>query len=177
MAVCDQLAANFASAQDDRIRGGLGLMLVDLAFYILARGRPQAVVAICDPISSRLQRLGPWYQAVAAGALFYSAQARARLGQNDDANHDISAMRQIGAPALDALDRIAEQFGPREFNRSWHLQIDILRVAILAAVGRLDEARTLRSEVMTRAAQQDAPAELVAGLASIEAELTDASDP
>jgi hypothetical protein len=88
-----------------------------------------------------------------------------------------AAMRQIGAPALDALDRIAEQFGPREFNRSWHLQIDILRVAILAAVGRLDEARTLRSEVMTRAAQQDAPAELVAGLASIEAELTDASDP
>jgi tetratricopeptide (TPR) repeat protein len=169
--VAAQLVRVFDAAPEEQNLTGLGFMLLDLLFLLLANDRPEAMPALCDAVVTRLRDMNPSRQAVAAGALFYKIQALSRLGRFDDVPAEATALHAIGTPALSALDRVSRQFGPEHSNPLWHAQIMLIRIGILLALGRPEEARAVTRYARGLVQKYELPAQLDETLRDIEREI------
>lgn len=174
--VSSAMVAAFDAAPEDQNLTGLGLMLLDLAFLLLANERPEPLLTVCEPVISRLETGPPARRAIAAGARFYKSQALSRLGRLQEGEREAATLHVMGEPALQALDRIDAQFGPEDRNTLWHAQIVVHRALVLLALGRADEARTVLAHARQSFARHDLPRELADGIRALESEISGASD-
>jgi tetratricopeptide (TPR) repeat protein len=140
VAAADRLLQGFRGRPAGESLAGFGTMLLDVAFWLLARERDADALRICDALIERLSGGAPAEQAVAAGARFYAAQAAGRLGRMDESRAFIETLCELGEPALAALNRIAGQFGAADANPTWHVQIAATTVTVLWRLGRVEEA-------------------------------------
>ena len=135
---------------EDRAAGptlaGVGTMLLDVVFWLLAAARDENALEICDALTDRLTEGSFGEQSVAAGARFFAGQAAGRLGRMDESRAAIEALCEMGEPALAALGRVATQFGPAEANPTWHAQIAATTVTVLWRLDRVGEARSLAQQ-------------------------------
>jgi hypothetical protein len=169
--VAAELVRVFDAAPDEQNLTGLGFMLLDLLFLLLAHDRPEAMLGVCDALVARLRDMNPSRQAVAAGALFYKIQALSRLGRLDDVPAEAAALHAIGTPALSALDRVSRQFGSEASNPLWHAQIMLIRIGVLLALGRPDDARAVTRYARGQVQRYELPAQLDETLRDIEREI------
>jgi hypothetical protein len=156
-AAAQRLLELFVEQGDGEALAGFGTMVLDAAFWLVARGRDDDALRLCCDLIARLDGGTDSERAVAAGARFLAAQAAGRIGDLDASRHQLEALCAMGEPALAALDRLAGRLVSAGADPAWHAQLAAATVTVLWRMRRSAEARTLAAEAAASFARLGQP--------------------